>query len=351
MSGGAQSGWGALMALLVACGGVTTSGRDAGAGSPGSDAAPDGGACAVALVPRTGTRVSVGEHHVCASVNGEMVCWGAGSRPVADPCDGERGITMNDCGQAMPPSEPLFEPAAGARHTCALRPDGTATCWGTFAPVPPAGVRFARLSGGATPCGLTFDGTIVCFGLPGYPSPVEDAPPGAGWVDVSAGNGNAACAVRSDCSVKCWGDPALVSGTTAAAFLTHLPTLHARTVSVGGDHACTLDGVTPTCWGSGTTRTSQCLTGTWTECGQSLPPDGRLLSVSCGGMDTCAVLENGSAECWGWASANGTLVPPLEAFAEVSLGGTAVEPFACGVTSDGRIRCWGAAAPPAPPGL
>ena len=70
--------------------------------------------------------VSSGNFHTCAlRANGEAVCWGAGPHKA----EGEYGPV--DLGQASPPDGERFVAiSSGGFHTCGLRDDGTAACWG-----------------------------------------------------------------------------------------------------------------------------------------------------------------------------------------------------------------------------
>ena len=57
--------------------------------------------------------------------------------------------------------------AAGYRHSCGLRTDGSITCWGDdeFGQAsPPSGSFTAVTAGGHHSCGLRTDGTITCWG-------------------------------------------------------------------------------------------------------------------------------------------------------------------------------------------
>ena len=96
---------------------------------------------------------------------------------------GGRPITISNFGQASPPPNERFVTiSSGAYHTCALRQDGAAVCWGarmsnthplrenSFGQSePPAGEVFTAIScGDLHTCALRPDGTPVCWGK-GFP--------------------------------------------------------------------------------------------------------------------------------------------------------------------------------------
>ena len=70
--------------------------------------------------------VGSGNFHTCAlRANGEAVCWGASPPGKA----AEHG--QADFGQASPPNGERFAAnSSGGFHTCGLRDDGAAACWG-----------------------------------------------------------------------------------------------------------------------------------------------------------------------------------------------------------------------------
>ena len=93
-----------------------------------------------------------------------------------------------------------------ARHTCALRPDGTPVCWGSNidgAATPPPGVQLVALStGGAHTCGLQEDGTPVCWGSDVFGR--STPPAGERFTSISSGSQHT-CALRPDGVPVCWG--------------------------------------------------------------------------------------------------------------------------------------------------
>src|SRR5688500_20069671 len=69
--------------------------------------------------------------------------------------------------------------ATGIDHTCALRQDGTASCWGNDyngKTTPPAGTFIELSAGFEHTCGLRGDGSVACWG-DGYAMEGVPAPP------------------------------------------------------------------------------------------------------------------------------------------------------------------------------
>jgi alpha-tubulin suppressor-like RCC1 family protein len=120
--------------------------------------------------------LSVGDAHACAlREDRTLACWGKGG-PDA-PTDGS-DESMGSWGQAIPPPGEFVFVAAGAVHSCALRADGEAVCWGA-----------GKSSGD---CQVSFDACGMSL------------PPPGPFVEIAAGLTNT-CALRADRSVTCWG--------------------------------------------------------------------------------------------------------------------------------------------------
>ena len=119
--------------------------------------------------------------------------------------------------------------AAGDGHTCALRDDGTVSCWG--------GNSAGQLGDGTTTFRATPDSVIGLTNV----------------VAIAAGNQHS-CALRADGTVRCWGrnDVGQLGDGTRTNRLTSVAVsglTTAVTVAAGLSHTCALrvDGA-PVCW-------------------------------------------------------------------------------------------------------
>lgn len=275
------------------------------------------------------------------------------------------GEPSADSGQVDAPSGAFDSVGVTIGHSCGVREDGAATCWGTgrhgglsrgesrwvpddmgidysciyrvitedcvrignysHSDVPSGG--YISISGGrGHSCGLHVDGTVECWGDNFYgeidiPEPTEvDRPsptgtPESGFVDVSAGFGNS-CGLKEDGRILCWGQ--------GWSDHTEPPNGALASVSVGGGHACGLleDGA-PLCWGLN-------------DYGQADPPSGQFSKISAGSNHTCGVLRSGLIECWGDDS-QGQAEEPVGTFVDVAAG----DFHNCALRADATVECWG----------
>ena len=254
----------------------------------------------------TYTAVSAGGEHSCAiRSDGTITCWGRNS------------------GQAEAPGGTYTAVSVGSWHSCAIRTDGTITCWGdnddgrTDAP---GGVFSAVSVGWDHSCGLRSDATITCWGANDYG---QSEAPGGTYSSVSAGRVHS-CGLRSDGTITCWGrndyGQSEAPGGTYSA------------VSAGGEHSCAVrtDG-TITCW--------------YWNGGQIEAPGGEFSAVSAGYVNSCGLRADGTITCWitcGVRRGEPMADVPNGQFISVSAkkAGSQNE-YACGIRTDGTITCWG----------
>ena len=240
---------------------------------------------------------------------------------------------------------------------------------GTFSepssvPIPP----FEQIAAGDQhACGLTRDGAVWCwwFGTSGqlgdgktegaYAAPVRvvDLPAARA---VEAG-GNSSCAIDQDGGLWCWGDNQfgrLGDGTTENRWRpTRVVGLDRSvvSVSVASDHGCAvLEDGTARCWGDN----SMGELGDGTRAPSSTPVrvtvmDALIEAASSGANHTCALTRTGQVWCWGH-NGGGELgtgdTASREGAVQVELGG-AVRALAaggastCALRDDGAVFCWG----------
>jgi len=329
---------------------------------------------------RSATEVSAGDVHTCALLdNGTVLCWGFGG-------DGRLGYgNTSNIGDKQTPGSvgPVSlggaakAITAGGAHTCAILNDGSVRCWGF-------GGAYQMNSGGDGRLGY---GNTSNVGDTPATTPDKEGPvylgTGRTAVAISAGNSHT-CAILDNGDVLCWGfgaDGRLGYGDTNAVGSTPqtVPGNHgvvplgghkATAISAGNSHTCAiLDDGSVRCWGFG--GNGELGYGNQANAGNTpattpdqegavyLGANRHAVAISAGGAHTCAILDNGSVLCWGYA-ADGRLgygntsnagdtpatTPGQLGPVDLGSGRTAVAISAggshtCAQLDNGAVRCWG----------
>jgi alpha-tubulin suppressor-like RCC1 family protein len=242
-------------------------------------------------LPAAATRVTAATYTSCAVVSGGAVyCWGANN-------DGQLGNGSNNAASTPVAVSGIASGAtdvdAGISHTCAVV-SSQVKCWGvgttgelgngastsSTTPVTVSGITAAtQVSvGGSHACALVSQGggvnAIYCWGYNGdgelgngtfsdSPVPVAVTGLAANPIYVSAGLTHT-CALLANKRVQCWGDNAegQLSTTMGAGVTSNVP-IYVRSsassdplenvvsISAGGVHSCAVTiGGTVKCWGS-----------------------------------------------------------------------------------------------------
>jgi alpha-tubulin suppressor-like RCC1 family protein len=218
---------------------------------------------------------------------------------------------------------------AGLSHTCALDGSGAPYCWGrnlngqlgngsrtdrSRATPASGGLSFETLvSGWNHSCGLTSNGRAYCWGLNGdgqigdgtrvdrlVPTPISGT-----FQDLDAGAAHT-CGI-SRASVLCWGDNGFgqvgegadAAGQTVPVPVTGLPS-SPTSLALGAVHSCALlDDGSAYCWGQN--LHGQLGNGTTDNSSTPRQVAGDLLFVRlyAGGGMTCGFQDDGSQYCWG----------------------------------------------------
>ncbi len=223
--------------------------------------------------PASALVLAAGYNHACAvAADHSLWCWG-------DNTEGQLGqADVPGAANALQPvrvggDSDWIGVAGGQGHTCGVRAPGTMWCWGRntrleLAAAPsdkqvraPAQVgTFSDWTaavdvGQDSSCGIRADGTVWCWGDNSFgqlAAPPETAAVGAprqiatqaGWVGVSV-DAFAACGVRSDGGLWCWGRNAEGQLGTGDTQDRYAPTAVGAAsgwagVSVGRFHTCAL---------------------------------------------------------------------------------------------------------------
>lgn len=224
--------------------------------------------------------------------------------------------------------------AAGLRHACVLKSDGTVRCWGENA-------------SGQLGTGDRLDRATA--------TPVKGA---LGMRQVSVG-GNHSCAITKSLSVNCWGSNVFGelgtgrSGGSLSRVAVALPrgTL-AKQVSAGDFHTCLLTTRGRVlCFGHN--DHGQLGNGGSADSNRPVAVTGlsNVRQIAAGRRHVCALLASGTVRCWGEGRSgqlgNGGTSDRGKAVAVVRI--KKVKAIAagwdstCAAVSDGSVRCWGEA--------
>jgi alpha-tubulin suppressor-like RCC1 family protein len=234
------------------------------------------------------TMVTAGNNHTCVlRTGGAVACWGQGAAGQLGNGTTTGRAVPGPVGSATALLNDAVHVSAGDLHTCAVRREGAVVCWGvnsngqlgdgtiaqrllpTQVNVPPPFVGFLMdgvqvAAGYRHTCVLRRDGTVVCFGanpygglgdgsttqrtLPVVVASLTDA------VEIAAGQWFT-CARRATGSVSCWGfngQGQLGDGSTAQRLLPVAVTgvTDATSIVAGTSHVCVRRASgPPSCWG------------------------------------------------------------------------------------------------------
>ncbi len=276
-------------------------------------------------------QVSSGDNHICGiKNNGSAWCWGSDG-------NGQLGNGAGAANLEVPGSitgtDTWVKISGGFFHTCAIKIDGTAWCWGSDAS--------GQLGNGAP-------GNAIS------PSAVTGSSP---WVDIEAGVASS-CGIKNDGTAWCWGEDAngeLGNGATTGQQISPSQVSGTGTwikVTVGETHACGLksDG-TAWCWGTDTDGEL----GNDSVTGNQISPSqvsgtGSWIQIDAGHSHTCGVKADGTGWCWGDDTygqlGNGATTGSQISPSQVSGTGSwliilAGERTTCGTKTDGTNWCWG----------
>jgi len=382
---------------------VSTTGLVAGVGAgsatiTATSEGQSGSAAVTVMAVASFVSVTAGGAHTCAlTASGAAWCWGRGESgqlgvpPPSSTCPFEGGpLPCIGIPVEVGGGHTFVQLAGGGAHTCGLKSDGSAFCWGNNAygqvgdnstaarnspvPIGPS-LRFASLDAGAShTCGLTSDGLAYCWGrndrgqlgdgttsMRLVPTPVT----GNLTFRAIAGGGfdiGHTCAITVSGIAYCWGandQGQLGLGTSDGGATPHpIPApvsggLEFTSLTTGlGQHTCALTVAGAAyCWGENAFGAL----GNGSDDSRAAPVavSGGLtfLQLAAGGYigHTCGLSGGGTAYCWGENSVgqvgDGSTLDRLGP-SPVSGGFTFTSIDAgfrhtCGLASTGVLYCWG----------
>lgn len=225
--------------------------------------------------------------------------------------------------------------AATYNHTCAIKTDGTAWCWGVTN-------TWGQLGNGTT-------GTTPVY------DPVQVAG-GQTWKMITTSTNGHSCGIRSDNRLFCWGNggggrlgtgntsnqssPTEVNGGGTWVY-----------VDAGTDHTCAIKtDNTGWCWGSDTTGQLGNGAGGGSSSPSAISGGGTWLQVSAGFLHSCGVKADNKAYCWGqggnYQLGNGSTTGQQSPVLVAAGADNWKKAFAgynasCGIKADDTGWCWG----------
>ncbi|KAJ1467425.1 regulator of chromosome condensation 1/beta-lactamase-inhibitor protein II, partial [Baffinella frigidus] len=304
---------------------------------------------------------------------GQLKCWGTGGPQLGLGDTDTRGDQLSDMGAALPAVDVgvgrfVVTVSNAATHTCAVLDNRRVKCWGDNSDWQLGyGDKYTRGHSSATM---------------GEALPFVDIGTDYEAVDVCAAgvspNWSYSCALSTAGSVKCWGSGHVISadteigsswhlGTTPAEMGDNLPAINLGTSRYVTQLTCAkydvcviLDNNQIKCWG----QTSNFGGHQVAVMGDNLQivslGTGRTATqITCGGLHSCALLDNGDVKCWGRnnlgqlglgdTADRGSVEANMgDNLPTVSLSSTlttlavyAGHEHTCALLSDHQLRCWG----------
>jgi len=247
--------------------------------------------------------ISSGDGHACGLTDaGEIACWG-----------------NDDLGQATPLSGPFVQIASGDDFSCGLQDSGTVECWGdnehgqTEAPSD----AFQMIAaGGFHACGIGLDGGVSCWGKD---TKGQASPPEARFISMGLGFSHG-CGITDEGALLCWGDDDFEQcRPPSGSFLL---------VDGGSQHTCGLkEDSSIECWGCGGSKNSE----------YCIPPESSgFAELTSRGRTNYALTSQGEPVVWGYEHTTDDDYLDLR-YSTLSSGNN----YACGITDDYKIACWG----------
>ncbi|WP_413580991.1 Ig-like domain-containing protein [Bdellovibrio sp. HCB288] len=327
--------------------------------------------------------MGMGNNSRCVIIsNGRLRCWGSNSGDGTD----DQVVLPKDIDSGHSYSKVATD--SNTTTSCAIRINGDLYCWGSnsfyqlgngtiTASYSPTfvGSDFTDVAPiGRAVCGIKL-GDIYCWGSETRGELANGAATSAVTTPTSmtsthdfvaiAGGNWAGCALNSVGDLYCWGDDtSYLQGNGATTGEVLVPTLvptavKFKSLSMYASHACAIDvNDYLYCWGTNGSGNLGDGTTTNSDVPKAIDAGNKYLNVSVGNAHTCAVrMTSNQAVCWGsnrtgssdagalgdgsnYSVAN-KLVPTVVGGTSTYLKVKAGNNYACGITTDQRIKCWG----------
>ena len=308
---------------------------------------------------RAGAEISSGNNHSCAiKTDGTAACWGV----LSGYKQNVPSSSLPDQGGPVDDNTKFLAVSAGMHHSCGIRTDHTMACWGDLAQASsPTGnhgqttptsspnvekdTKFLAVSAGVNhTCAIKTDGSAACWGYSifGQTMPTE-SPQGVAANDkflaVSAGMHHS-CGIKTDNTAACWGSQANNQTNLALSSQGDVSQEKFLALSAGYRHTCAIktDG-SVACWGYSIFGQT-----TPTESPQGVAANDSFLALSAGANHTCGIKIDHTVACWGrsdFGQADPLSSPQgVDENDEFIALGAGVN-HTCGVKTDGTVACWG----------
>jgi alpha-tubulin suppressor-like RCC1 family protein len=288
------------------------------------------------------TQIAAGDGETCALLGNRTVsCWGSGDY-------GELGPAVSDTGPHPTPTPVtgltgVLQVIAGDGDTCVLLANHTVSCWGFNLEGELGNPTNIGNSSAANPNPTTVAGL-------------------SGVIQITEGE-EFTCALLANHTVTCWGfnGSGQLGNTTNIGTDNPNPTPTAvaglsgvTQIVAGSDHMCALLAYgTVTCWGANFSGQL----GNATGVGNFANPGGYptptvvaglsgVTQIAAGYVESCGILINGTATCWGSGSPTPTTVPALGGVTHIVLGASPQQErspalYQCASLVDGTVSCSG----------
>ena len=349
-------------------------------------------------VSATAVSITAGYYHTCALLNtGAVNCWGHNSNGRLGNGNTTDSLVPVAVSAFTDVSATAVSITAGYYHTCAVLNTGAVNCWGrnhygqlgngstTNSSVPVAVAAFTDgatavsiTAGDSHTCALLNTGAVNCWGSNGdgqlgnntttdssVPVAVAAFTDGSATaVSITAGDSHT-CALLNTGAVNCWGrnsNGQLGNGTTTNSSVPVAVTAFtdgatAVSITAGVSHTCALLNTgAVNCWGSN--GNGQLGNGNTTSSSVPVAVSAftggvTAVSITAGGYHTCAVLNTGAVNCWGYngdgqLGNDSTTVSSVPVAVSTFTDGsaTAVSITAgyyhtCALLNTGAVNCWG----------